>query len=82
MTGRDLLKEAGRPLSPIDQMSSEEQELLGQATQCVRKFAPKGQQKMKRSENGHITALKISDARPDEMIVSWSKFAHNKIGAC
>ncbi|CZT22683.1 related to WD repeat-containing protein [Ramularia collo-cygni] len=72
MTGRDLLKEAGRPLSPIDQMSPEEQDLLSQATQCVRKFAPKGQQKMKRSENGHITALKISDARPDEMIVSWS----------
>lgn len=74
MTGRDLMKEAGRPLSPIDQMSPEEQDLLGQATQCVRKFAPKGQQRMKRSENGHITALKISDARPDEMIVSWSKF--------
>lgn len=27
---------------------------------------------MKRADNGHITAIKISDARPDEMIVSWS----------
>lgn len=80
MTGRDLLKEAGRPLSPINQMSSEEQELLAQATQCVRKFAPKGQQKMKRSENGHITALKISDARPDEMIVSWSESCRSHSG--
>jgi nuclear receptor interaction protein len=27
---------------------------------------------MKSTESGHITALKISDARPNEMIVSWS----------
>lgn len=27
---------------------------------------------MKRADNGHITACKISDARPDEMVVSWS----------
>lgn len=74
MTGRDILAEAGRPLSPIDQMSPEEQELIGQATQCVRKFAPQGQKRMKRTDNGHITALKISDARPDEMIVSWSEY--------
>ena len=45
---------------------------MAEATRCVRKFAPNGQQKMGRTENGHITALKISDARPDEMIVSWS----------
>ncbi|KXT04418.1 hypothetical protein AC578_3604 [Pseudocercospora eumusae] len=72
MTGRDKLKEMGRPLSPIDQMSAGEQELMAQATQCVRKFAPQGQKRMKRADNGHITAIKISDARPDEMIVSWS----------
>ncbi|EMC94346.1 hypothetical protein BAUCODRAFT_73625 [Baudoinia panamericana UAMH 10762] len=72
MTGRDRLREAGKPLSPLRSMSAEDQELMRQATQCVRKFAPKGQQRMGRTENGHITALKISDARPDEMVVSWS----------
>ncbi|KAF2160485.1 hypothetical protein M409DRAFT_29106 [Zasmidium cellare ATCC 36951] len=72
MTGRDKLKEMGKPLSPIDRMSAEEQDLLSQATQCVRKFAPQGQKRMKRADNGHITACKISDARPDEMVASWS----------
>lgn len=72
MTGRDRLKEMGRSLSPISRMPAEEQEIMAQATQCVRKFAPKGQKRMKRADNGHITACKISDARPDEMIVSWS----------
>lgn len=72
MTGRDRLREAGKPLSPAASRSNEEEELMMQATQCVRKFAPNGQPKMKRTESGHITACKISDARPDEMVVSWS----------
>ena len=72
MTGRDRLQEAGKPLLPSSNMSSEEEELMNQATQCVRKFSPMGQRKMKRMESGHITALKISDAKPNEMIVSWS----------
>lgn len=72
MAGRDRLSEAGTPISSPGQMSFDEEETMVQATKCVRKFAPNGQQKMGRTENGHITALKISDARPDEMIVSWS----------
>lgn len=72
MTGRDRLREAGKPLSPSSRMTAEEEELMNQATQCVRKFAPSGRKKMGRTENGHITACKISDARPNEMIVSWS----------
>ncbi|SMQ46258.1 unnamed protein product [Zymoseptoria tritici ST99CH_3D1] len=72
MTGRDRLMESGTPLPHVDSMSSSEQDLMSQATQCVRKFAPKGQRRMKRQDSGHITACKISDARPDEMIVSWS----------
>jgi nuclear receptor interaction protein len=72
MAGRDRLSEAGTPMSSPGQMSFDEEETMVQATKCVRKFAPNGQQKMGRTENGHITALKISDARPDEMIVSWS----------
>ncbi|KAF2208817.1 hypothetical protein CERZMDRAFT_48538 [Cercospora zeae-maydis SCOH1-5] len=72
MTGRDKLQERGAHLRDIGQMSPEDVETMSQATQCVRKFAPRGQRKMKRSDNGQITALKISDARPDEMLVSWS----------
>ncbi|KAK0800163.1 hypothetical protein LTR02_003635 [Friedmanniomyces endolithicus] len=69
MTGRDRLQEAGKS---VRGMQPEDEVLMTQATQCVRKFAPKGQQTMKRTKNGHITACKISDARPDEMVVSWS----------
>lgn len=72
MAGRDRIAESGTPLSSPNRMSPDEEESMAEATKCVRKFAPKGQRKMERAENGHITALKISDARPDEMIVSWS----------
>ncbi|KAF1827907.1 WD40 repeat-like protein [Dissoconium aciculare CBS 342.82] len=72
MTGRDRLAEAGVPLSSPENLSSEQQELLGQATRCVRKFASPNQKKAGARDNGHITACKISDARPDEMVVSWS----------
>ena len=74
MLGRDLLDERGHPgsSSPAGSISSRENELMGQATQCVRKFAPNGRKRMRRTDNGHITACKISDANPNEMIVSWS----------
>lgn len=74
MLGRDLLEERGYPgsSSPAGSISSRENELMGQATQCVRKFAPNGRKRMGRTDNGHITACKISDANPNEMIVSWS----------
>lgn len=52
-------------------MSSKD-ELMGQATRCVRRFAPEGRQKIRRFENGYITACKISDANPNELIASWS----------
>lgn len=72
MIGRDRLQEAGQPLPPISQMTPEEERLMGEATRCVRTFAPGGRNKARRIEGGHITACKISDARPNEMIVSWS----------
>jgi len=74
MLGRDRLVERGSPgiLSPASSMSSHDNELMGQATQCVRKFAPGGRKRMRRTDNGHITACKISDANPNEMIVSYS----------
>ena len=67
-------EEHGNPgrASPANSMSSQENEMMGQATRCVRKFAPEGRKKMRRTDNGHITACKISDANPNEMIASWS----------
>lgn len=74
MLGRNTDEEHGHPgrASPAHSMSSQENEMMGQATRCVRKFAPEGRKKMRRTDNGHITACKISDANPNEMIASWS----------
>ena len=74
MLGRDHQLEKGSPgnASLASNMPSHDQELMGKATQCVRKFAPGGRKRMRRTDNGHITACKISDAHPNEMIVSWS----------
>ena len=74
MLGRNIDDEYGIPgrASPAYSMSSQENEVMNQATRCVRKFAPEGRRKMRRTDNGHITACKISDANPNEMIASWS----------
>ena len=72
MVGRDLLAERGQMGSSPPTAGSLDDELMGQATRCVRRFAPKGQKKMNPQDNGHITACKISDAYPNEMVVSWS----------
>lgn len=72
MTGRDVLAERGASPMSASAMSDVEEELMGQATRCVKKFAPNGKQKMRRTDSGHITACKISDANPNEMVVSWS----------
>lgn len=74
MLGRDVLDERGDPgsHSPPGNASPRENELMGQATQCVRKFAPGGRKQMRRTDNGNITACKISDTNPNELIVSWS----------
>ncbi|KAF2202897.1 WD40 repeat-like protein [Delitschia confertaspora ATCC 74209] len=72
MLGRDKLAEKGSGLPSPSNWSDHDDELMGQATRCVRKFAPNGQKRMKRTDNGHITACKISDANPNELIVSWS----------
>ncbi|OCK85448.1 WD40 repeat-like protein [Lepidopterella palustris CBS 459.81] len=72
MLGRDRLAERGAKLSSPSNWDDHDDELMVQATQCVRKFAPNGQKRMRRIDNGHITACKISDANPNEMIVSWS----------
>ncbi|KMU86457.1 WD repeat containing protein [Coccidioides immitis H538.4] len=65
MMGRDLLEERGQTGS-LSGISSHDDEVMGQATRCVRRFAPNGQKKMRSRDNGHITACKISYANPTE----------------
>ncbi|MCJ1283722.1 hypothetical protein MMC26_003053 [Xylographa opegraphella] len=74
MIGRDLRVERGVPgtVTRASELSEHEDNLMGEATRCVRRFAPNGQKKMRRTDNGHVTACKISDANPNEMIASWS----------
>ncbi|KAJ5769798.1 uncharacterized protein N7511_001849 [Penicillium nucicola] len=64
MLGRDKSAEKGA-------IGGDDEE-MGKATRCVRRFAPGGKRRMRHLDDGHITACKISDANPDEMIVSWS----------
>lgn len=73
MLGRDQNHERGSRLPSPSAGSDVDTELLGKATQCVKKFAPNGKRRMKRNDGGHITACKISDAYPNELIVSWSQ---------
>ncbi|KAI9724841.1 MAG: hypothetical protein M1812_000117 [Candelaria pacifica] len=74
MLGRDKIDERGqsRGLGLSASQSIYDEEQLSQATKCVRRFAPEGRKRMKRRDNGHITACKISDANPNELIASWS----------
>ncbi|KAF5857178.1 hypothetical protein ETB97_006170 [Aspergillus alliaceus] len=72
MLGRDLLVERGDPGGSPRIGSDRDDELMSQATRCVRRFAPNGKRRMKARDNGHITACKISDVNPNEMVVSWS----------
>ncbi|KAF1947342.1 WD40 repeat-like protein [Clathrospora elynae] len=73
MLGRDTNRERGSTLSSPGNWSENDDELLGKATQCVKKFAPNGKQRMRQNDCGHITACKISDAHPNELLVSWSQ---------
>lgn len=72
MLGRDRLAERGDPGGSSQSSSSQGDEQMSQATRCVRRFAPNGKPRMKKRDNGHITACKISDANPNDMVVSWS----------
>jgi nuclear receptor interaction protein len=73
MLGRDRGNERGSRLSSPGNWSEHDDDLLGMATQCVKKFAPNGKKRMRKNDGGHITACKISDAHPNELIVSWSQ---------
>lgn len=65
MLGRDLGQESGGGTSSSD---SE----LSAATRCVRRFAPRPVKDGDYRGNPHITACKISDANPNDVVVSWS----------
>lgn len=72
MLGRDLSGEQGSPGTSPGVSSRHDEELMGQATQCVRRFAPNGKKQSKSRYKNHITACKISNANPNEMVASWS----------
>ncbi|KAF2815887.1 WD40 repeat-like protein [Mytilinidion resinicola] len=69
--GRDILAERGTPGSASGVRGRLDEE-VSKATKCVVRFAPGGRSRMRRSDNRQITACKISDAYPNELIVSWS----------
>ena len=69
MIGRDTSAARGSATPSAGSAADEE---MSKATRCVRRFAPGGKHRVKHAADGHITACKISDANPDEMIVSWS----------
>jgi nuclear receptor interaction protein len=72
MLGRDRMKEAGKMYTRIPLREEDDGSLAG-ATKCVRRFAPRmGQNWDRRIQNSHVTSCKISDAYPDELLVSWS----------
>ncbi|KAL9620563.1 MAG: hypothetical protein Q9160_004924 [Pyrenula sp. 1 TL-2023] len=72
MLGRSLASEQGRPSGRTPDPGSGEDDMMGQATRCVRRFAPDGKRQVTSDHLKHITACKISDANPNEMVVSWS----------
>ena len=72
MLARDLHDEAGDPGGRKAHAETHEDESMGAATRCVKRFGPNGRRRMTRRGQGHITACKISDANPNELIASWS----------
>lgn len=65
MLGRDLGREFGQGASSSDSG-------LSAATRCVRRFASRPAKDGDYRGNPHITACKISDANPNDVVVSWS----------
>ncbi|KAK5101859.1 hypothetical protein LTS08_004318 [Lithohypha guttulata] len=73
MLGRNLDAEKGRPVTSKPDAETPEDDSMREATRCVRRFAPNNKRKMKPGDSKHITACKISDARPNELLCSWSQ---------
>lgn len=72
MLGRNIDVEKGRPTTSKVRAGSHADDSMREATKCVRRFAPNNRRRVRSRERGHITACKISDARPNELISSWS----------
>lgn len=72
MLGRNIDAERGKPATSKVKAGSNADDSMREATKCVRRFAPNNKRRMRSREHGHITACKISDARPNELISSWS----------
>ncbi|CAI7595065.1 unnamed protein product [Penicillium glandicola] len=69
MIGQDTSATRGRATSSA---ASRDDDEMSKATRCVRRFAPGSKHHVKYIDDGHITACKISDANPNEIVVSWS----------
>ncbi|KAJ6168818.1 hypothetical protein N7497_001661 [Penicillium chrysogenum] len=69
MLSQDTSAARSRATSSAASLNDDEE--MSKATRCVRRFAPGGKHPVK-YDDGHITACKISDANPNEMVVSWS----------
>lgn len=72
MLGRDLLNETGQSIHRRPNHGTQEDDYVAAATRCVKRFGPNNKRKMPGQGHGHITACKISDANPNEMVASWS----------
>lgn len=70
MLGRDKLSERGGRGAAVGSSGAETS--MEEATKCVRRFAPNGQHTMGRAQSAQITAVKISNANPNELLASWS----------
>jgi DDB1- and CUL4-associated factor 6 len=71
MMGRDRLNERGGRI-PLSLGTDQAEQKLVDATRCVAKFAPYGQPSMSRNDTKQITACKLGQANPNELIVSWT----------
>jgi DDB1- and CUL4-associated factor 6 len=72
MLGRDLDAERGLPGVRDPAAGTNEDDIMAEATRCVRRFAPNNKRAPRPREHPHITACKISDANPNELVASWS----------
>ena len=72
MLGRDVAVERGQTSRSLPESGSHDDSIMDQATRCVKRFAPNDKLAMSTHDNGHISACKISDTNPNELIASWS----------
>ncbi|KAF1814974.1 WD40 repeat-like protein [Eremomyces bilateralis CBS 781.70] len=72
MLGRNKFDERGSPAPSSSTTGDKDDEDMAEATQCVRRLARNRKTSVGPRNSDHITACKISDAHPNEVIASWS----------